>query len=241
MHSFIEKLEAENRELRRRTTSTTAGAPLESPSTTRSGQSAGAEYVEDDRVYSEEDDTADVANPLLEDRLPIYDHHVPPQPVYVGGAACAAFASRLGSTVRGNGQGTSTYAASGFEHAVFRRSIAVEYPLPNRAYTQVLVQVVLRFVGYDYHLMRKRSLFERIDEIYRAPQAASHMSLCRLFVTLALGELYLKKTALSEDGCERTVPGTNYFLQAVSLFEEKYEEPNVDYIETLLLLVSLET
>jgi hypothetical protein len=52
-------------------------------------------------------------------------------------------------------------------------------------------------------------------------------------VVFALGELY-------DEGSkkEQGVPGTNYFVSAMAMFQDLYEEPSIHYIETLLLIVS---
>jgi proline utilization trans-activator len=59
--------------------------------------------------------------------------------------------------------------------------------------------------------------------------------LCRLYVVFALGELYRQGASASKNGC---VPGTAYFMKAMDLFEDLYEEPTIEYIETLLAIVS---
>ncbi|KAI1338218.1 fungal-specific transcription factor domain-containing protein [Xylariaceae sp. FL0016] len=233
LESYIEKLETENAELKKAGSLAPARVPLASPAGT---EQPGNTLTGDD-TGEEDEATADVANPLLEDRVLTENDGTSSRPVYVGGAACTAFATRLGFNARGNERvrSPSPYVIPMAKHKSLLRSISAPYTLPNRAYCQVLVQVVLRFVGQDYHLLRKKSFFTKIDEIYDDPDRADRMTLCRLFVVLALGELYLKRTGSTEGG-ERKVPGTNFFLRAVSLFQEQYEEPDVGYIETLLLL-----
>lgn len=188
-----------------------------------------------DGCEEDEEAAADVADPLLEDRLTSQDC-LSSRLVYVGGAACTAFVTRLGFHIRGNNQPNVPCVAPILKHPGFQRSMQYEVSLPSRAYTQVLVQVVLRFIGQDYHLLRRKSYFEEVDRIYQNPNEADQLSLCKLFVVLALGELYLKKTCSIEGG-ERVIPGTKFFIQAVSLFQDQFEEPDISYIETLLLLV----
>ncbi len=189
-------------------------------------------------VCQDDDEAAstEVADPLLEDRLTTQNNCVSSRPVYVGGAACTTFATRLGFHIRGNNQPTLPCATPILKHPGLQRSMKCEVTLPSRAYTQILIQVVLRFVGKDYHFLRRRSYFEQVDQIYQNPGGAGQMALCKLFVVLALGELYLKKTC-SVEGGERVIPGTKFFVQAVSLLQDQFEEPDISYIETLLLLV----
>lgn len=195
----------------------------------------GTDDADSYNCYEEDEDTVDLADPLLENCLTT-QNSILSRAVYVGGAACTTFATRLGYRIRGNTHSDLPCITPILKHPDLQRSIQCEVNLPSRAYTQVLVQVVLRFIGQEYHLLRKRSYFEQVDQIYQNPDGANQMSLCKLFVVLALGELYLKKTCSVENG-ERAIPGTHFFLQAVSLFQEQFEEPDISYIETLLLLV----
>ncbi|KAI1489121.1 fungal-specific transcription factor domain-containing protein [Biscogniauxia mediterranea] len=234
LESYIDKLEAENAQLKK---AAHALAPLPSPAVTEQLASAPSTTATDqtDNTSDEDEATADVANPLLENRVLCEKDGTSSRPVYIGGAACTAFATRLSSNAPDSELRKTPQMIPMVKHPSLLRSIDARYMLPSRAYTQVLVQVVLRFVGHDYHLLRKKSFLEKVNQAYLDPTKANPMVLCQLFVVLALGELYLKRTGSNDQG-ERKVPGTHFFLQAVSLFQEKYEEPDVEYIETLLLL-----
>ncbi|KAL2278211.1 hypothetical protein FJTKL_14625 [Diaporthe vaccinii] len=156
---------------------------------------------------------------------------------YVGGAACTAFSTRLGACVRGSpvSVAETSYTVPVYKHPTFSRRLQPQYSLPSRAYASMLIQVVMRFIGSDYHLIRRKSYLESIDSIYDEHQQTDSLSLSRFFALLALGELWLKKAGAIVDG-EKTVPGTSHFLQAVSLFQEQFEEPSIEYIETLLAM-----
>ncbi|KAK6068274.1 C6 transcription factor [Seiridium cupressi] len=230
--SYIERIRAENDELRKGNT-----AALGTEAQPMSDDTGASEIPEttDDVNRDEDRATADAAKPLLEDRISIRNDNISLRPVYVGGAACTAFATRLGCHLRGDHHTFSRSVIPVLKHADFQRSIQVRHKLPRRAYARLLVQTVVGFVGQDYHLLRKRSYFTKVDQIYDDPARADSVSLCRLFAVLALGELYLKGSESGEGG-SKAVPGTAFFLQAVMHFEEHYEEPDVEYIETLLLL-----
>lgn len=186
--------------------------------------------------------TAEVANPLLEERMysTALDDRAASRPVYVGGAACTAFVTRLRSHVTGGLMDSSPHIVQVYKHPSLARNAGASFHLPSRTYAHMLVQVVLRFVGHDYHLLQKRSFLRRVEQVYDSQTMPSPMFLCRMFVVLALGELYLKRSGVNDSGA-RSVPGTNFFQQAVSLFQDLYEEPDVDYIETLTLMVGLGT
>jgi hypothetical protein len=55
-----------------------------------------------------------------------------------------------------------------------------------------------------------------------------------VFVVFALGELYRQHARPKH---ELGVPGCTYFESAMELFEDLYEEPTIEYIETILLIV----
>lgn len=189
---------------------------------------------------SEEGTGANTATPLLEQRVMAQDKSVSLGAFYVGGAACTAFATRLGACVRDSpvNVAETSYTVPVYKHPTFSRRLEPQYTLPSRAYANMLIQVVMRFIGPDYHLIRRKSYLEVIDHIYDGHRQTDSLPLCRFFALLALGELWLKKTGAILDG-EKTVPGTGLFLQAVSLFHEQFEEPSIEYIETLLALVRL--
>ena len=54
-----------------------------------------------------------------------------------------------------------------------------------------------------------------------------------MFVVFALGELYRQHAPKHGE----SVPGCTYFESALELFEDLYEEPTIEYIETILLIV----
>jgi hypothetical protein len=93
--------------------------------------------------------------------------------------------------------------------------------------------------GPDYHLILKKSFLETLKESYRLrcnPYPADKTWFCRVFVVFALGELYRQHAGPKRD---QAVPGCGYFESAMALFEDLYEEPTIEYIETILLIVSI--
>ena len=98
----------------------------------------------------------------------------------------------------------------------------------------LLIQRALRFLGTDYHLIRRKSFFEQLEKVYLQGHQADRIWMCSLFVMLALGELY---SNWHGDSSETAVPGTRYFLQAMSLIEDRYEDASIEYLQALNLLV----
>lgn len=245
--SYIQKLQADNAELRRNNSAsgtTGPGTPSNNPAvnTSSSEEIVSRPGTAEHLPESEDGTDANTATPLLEQRVMAQDKSVSLGAFYVGGAACTAFSTRLGAFVRGSAVSVAetSYTVPVYKHPTFSRRLEPQYTLPSRAYANLLIQVVIRFIGSDYHLIRRKSYLESVDLIYDEHQQTDSLSLSRFFALLALGELWLKKAGATVDG-EKTVPGTNYFLQAVSLFQEQFEEPSIEYIETLLAMVCLPT
>ncbi|KAL1628861.1 hypothetical protein SLS54_001550 [Diplodia seriata] len=222
--AYLKKLEAENAALKR-------SSPTP-PSNDESRQDTAADDSDVDLA------NVDVANPLLEEHVqqqrPAPFDRAAGKPLYIGGAACTAFGTRLRFYIKGNDMVPQPRRMVCYKHRGLLRIANTEFQLPNKTYARMLVQVVLRFIGSDYHLIQRKSFLRRMDEMYTAQTHDDPVFLCRLFVVFALGELYSKKTAVA--GNRRTVPGTAFFLQAMSLFQDLHEEADVDYIETLLIM-----
>lgn len=243
--SYIQKLQADIAELRRND-SASGTTRLGTPSTNQAVDASSSERIvsrpgtTEHLAESDDGTDANTATPLLEQRVMAQDKSVSLGAFYVGGAACTAFSTRLGACVRGSpvSVAETSYTVPVYKHPTFSRRLQPQYSLPSRAYANMLIQVVMRFIGSDYHLLRRKSYLESINSIYDEHQQTDSLSLSRFFALLALGELWLKKAGAIVDG-EKTVPGTSHFLQAVSLFQEQFEEPSIEYIETLLAMVCL--
>lgn len=84
---------------------------------------------------------------------------------------------------------------------------------------------------------------EKLDQLYRDASIGERSNdpvwICKFFVVLALGELYTNQSQDRNKETKNSIPGTNYFLTAIGLLQDLYEEPSVQQIENLLLFVSL--
>lgn len=222
--SYIKELEAENRFLRE------TAARSSKTSTTP------ADLQDQDHMLEQDVDTAgqDVVTPIFEDSVLRGRNNSFSSHVYIGDAACAAFGFRLRHSANGGRYSVDTADARFFDHPVFLRCSQTVVELPSRTYAKVLIQVVVRFVGADYHFLRLQQFHQNLEEVYASPATANKTFLCRLYGILALGELYSKKTPTQGS----SVPGTAFFVQAIGLLQDQQETGGIDYIETLLTLVS---
>lgn len=113
---------------------------------------------------------------------------------------------------------------------------APRFEWPNRAYAHLLLKVALRFLGNDYHLMLRKSTIERMQAIYDTQKLDDPVFVCKLFALFSMGEMYSNRRLGSTKGPD--VPGTGYFVQAMSLTQDMHEEASVVYVEALLIIVS---
>lgn len=121
-----------------------------------------------------------------------------------------------------------------------------ECKLPDRVRAILLIRVALRFIGNDYHFLRRDEFLQQLERAYSWKDRLEDLDAiwtCKLFVVLALGELYSTPSTLSADrtgniGATVDVPGTKFFQTAVGLLQDLYEEPSTAQVEIMLLFVS---
>lgn len=176
---------------------------------------------------------SDVSNPLFDN---ISLGHTNPQsvePVFLGEAACLAFGDRLLHCVDKNYTPISSTSLSYFQHPTFNRMLSRDYNLPDRIEAKLLIQIAYKFVGNDQHLYLRKTFMRELDDIYQEEARPSTIWLCKLFGLLALGEFYShRKKTIDNYG----VPGTDYYLRAINLLQDIYEDATVTQVETLILL-----
>lgn len=110
-----------------------------------------------------------------------------------------------------------------------------EVVLPDRIQARLLVEVAIRFIGTDYHLILKKTFFDTLDRTCAGEIPRNPAWMCKFFVLLALGEMYSNRKRRMAD---QHVPGTDYFLRAVGLLQDLYETPSVEQVEVMVLFVS---
>ncbi|EXJ78926.1 hypothetical protein A1O3_08426 [Capronia epimyces CBS 606.96] len=171
----------------------------------------------------------EIANPLKQSRSLSHQH-------FVGESTCAVFANRLLQCLQPEGTSTSTLPEQHYvKRPEFTRQVGNPYSckFPDRIRATLLVRVALRFIGQDYHFFLQKEFLQQLEKAYASKdtQDADPAWACKFFVVLALGELY--STTLPSN--PPSVPGTDYFVSAVNLLQDLYEEPSVTQIETMLL------
>lgn len=127
----------------------------------------------------------------------------------------------------------STY----FQHEIFHRLVRPDVDLPDRIHARMLVEIAIRFIGTDFFLVLKKTFYTKLDlicggEELRYPQDVAWV--CKLYALLALGEMYSNRKRRMPT---QSVPGTEYFLRAVGLLEDRYEDASLENVEVMILFV----
>lgn len=178
------------------------------------------------------------SNPSLDDSSDRLSLPPPRFSDFVGGASCTAFGDSVLQSIDKSPNALPRDAVPGyFTHPSFNRLLHTSIALPDRSQAILLARRAHSHIGSNYHLFERRAFFVKLDAAYRSSAAADPLFACHLYAVMALGELY-SNCKSSKLGAE-SIPGTEWYVQAVNLLEDLYETPTVEQIQVLLLLVSI--
>ncbi|KAH5152991.1 hypothetical protein HBH69_131510 [Parastagonospora nodorum] len=168
------------------------------------------------------------------------DHDLQQQ--FIGESTCSAFSDRILQCLYPDGTATNRLPGRHYvRNATFSRQMSsvASCKFPDRIRATLLVRVAFRFVGQDYHMFMQQHCLQHLEQMYGSTQGLAQENdniwVCKFFVILALGELYSTTLTAAKEARSSTVAGTEYFLTAVGLLQDLFEEPSIDQIETLLL------
>lgn len=182
-------------------------------------------------------DTTSIQNPLIGDRAWFHRYDPSSPPIYIGEAACSAFATRFRRFLTGN-NATAHIARTQWEREETIAAAANEADAqwPSLHHARLLVRIAIHQIGYLYHLMMRKSTLDKLEEIYQTGDFECTTNKCKFFALFAFGQAY---SIRSEPASGLRVPGTAYFARAMSLVQVLPERTSITHLETLLLLVSL--
>ncbi|KKK22413.1 hypothetical protein ARAM_001419 [Aspergillus rambellii] len=160
-----------------------------------------------------------VRNPLIGDRAWFHAYGPSAPPIFVGEAACTAFATRFRQFLTGS-SATAHIARTQYvreENLAVANSGEIQWPgLPQ---ARLLVQIALRQIGCIYHVLLRKSTLEKLEEIYRTKDFECTVNQCKFFALFAFGEAYSMR---SEPSSGSRVPGTSYFARSLSLAQSLF-------------------
>ncbi|PYH34215.1 Zn(II)2Cys6 transcription factor [Aspergillus neoniger CBS 115656] len=172
-----------------------------------------------------------VQNPLLGERAWFYPYDPSAPPIYMGDAACTAFATRLRQFLTGD-PNTAHVARTQYTPESSLLEGATQWP--GLAQARLLVRIAFNQLSRVYHLFLRKSTIEHLESIYRTPSLRDDPAvMCKFFALFALGEVYSSRANSSPTG---RVPGTLYYVRAMGLIPILPERPGVIHVESLLLL-----
>ncbi|RAK73606.1 transcription factor domain-containing protein [Aspergillus fijiensis CBS 313.89] len=229
--SFLQRLLAENQRLREQ-----PRAP-EHP-TDADPEGGGVSGRGPSRVPAEAPDLEtgnpnNVRNPLIGDRAWFHPYDPSAPPIFIGEAACTAFATRFRRFLTGS-NATAHIPRTQYVHdESISAATAGEIGWPSLQQARLLLKIALRQIGFIYHLVLRKSTTEKLEEIYQTGDFEAKVHQCKFFALFAFGEAYSMR---NESSSGSRVPGTKYFARALSLVQVLPERTSIAHLETLLLL-----
>ncbi|KAK9639939.1 hypothetical protein V6Z98_001145 [Aspergillus fumigatus] len=221
--SYLESLISENRRLKEQST---LSANLAEPThDAAAGESRLTEQPDESNTS--------VRNPLLGDRAWFHPYDPSAPPIFIGEAACTAFATRFRRFLTGSNTTPHIPRMQYVKEANIAAANEAYVQWPSLQQARLLVKIVLRQIGCLYHLLLRKSTLEKLEEIYRTGDFDCKVNQCKFFALFAFGEAYSLRT---EPLSGSRVPGTSYFARALSLVQVLPERTSITHLETLLLL-----
>ncbi|KAJ5951289.1 transcriptional regulator family: Fungal Specific TF [Penicillium vulpinum] len=173
-----------------------------------------------------------VVNPLFDARREQPPTQIVTEPSFIGEAACDAFIERLLQSLSHREANSLPAPHKYIINVPGGRMPAINYTLPERVHAKLLIQVAARFIGNGQHLFLT-SYMEEVDSVYKKDAEPSPIWLCKLLALLALGELYSNRRRGNGDN---RAPGEEYFVSALSILHDQYEDTTTLHVEVHLLL-----
>ncbi|OOF98645.1 hypothetical protein ASPCADRAFT_139909 [Aspergillus carbonarius ITEM 5010] len=221
--SYLRQLQAENQRLREQPTPSVN--PTEADAAAGRGPSRAAE--------APDESNPNVRNPLTGDRAWFHPYDPSAPPIFVGEAACTAFATRFRRFLTGSNATAHITRTQYVREENIAAANAGDISWPSLHQARLLLKIALRQIGFIYHLVLRKSTLEKLEEIYQTGDFECQVNQCKFFALFAFGEAYSMR---NEPASGSRVPGTKYFARALSLVQVLPERTSITHLETLLLL-----
>ncbi|KXG51070.1 Major facilitator superfamily domain, general substrate transporter [Penicillium griseofulvum] len=219
--SYLDQLLAENQRLKER--SITSAQVTETNDPLQRGPSRTADVP----------DGTGIQNPLIGDRAWFHRYDPSSPPIYIGEAACSAFATRFRRFLSGNSAMPHIPRTQYEREETIAAANEADIQWPSLHHARLLVRIAIHQIGHLYHLMMRKSTLDKLEEIYQTQDFDCTASKCKFFALFAFGQAY---SIRSEPSSGSRVPGTSYFARAMGLVQILPERTSVTHLETLLLL-----
>ncbi|OQE01181.1 hypothetical protein PENVUL_c044G05399 [Penicillium vulpinum] len=178
-------------------------------------------------------DRTGIQNPLIGDRAWFHRYDPSSPPIYIGEAACSAFATRFRRFLSGNISMPHIPRTQYEREETIAAANEGDVQWPSLHHARLLVRIAIHQIGHIYHLMMRKATLDKLEEIYQTQDFDCTANKCKFFALFAFGQAY---SIRSEPNSGSRVPGTSYFSRAMGLVQILPERTSVTHLETLLLL-----
>ncbi|KAK4865887.1 hypothetical protein LT330_008980 [Penicillium expansum] len=218
---YLDQILAENQRLKERSITSAQVAETNDPSQRRPSRTADAP------------DGTGIQNPLIGDRAWFHRYDPSSPPIYIGEAACSAFATRFRRFLSGNSAMPHIPRTQWEREETIAAANEADVQWPSLHHARLLVRIAIHQIGHLYHLMTRKSTLDKLEEIYQTQDFDCAANKCKFFALFAFGQAY---SIRSEPNSGSRVPGTSYFARSMGLVQILPERTSITHLETLLLL-----
>ncbi|CAH0054468.1 unnamed protein product [Clonostachys solani] len=221
--SYLKKLEADSKRLER----------ISNQHPPQINQQAFSEKEHEDISPALSCEENSMLNPIFDGQLENVIYERASEPAFIGEASCAAFHNRILQCLDDN-YPLATVAFSNYYRVPRYQQLVLDprTDFPESTHARLLVNVARRFIGSYPLPLLEASFMREIDVVYRKEVMPSDLWLCKFYSLLCLGEIYTNRRGVGDN----RVPGTDYYIKAVNIFREAFEEPSLLQVEVLILL-----
>ncbi|KAJ6149783.1 transcriptional regulator family: Fungal Specific TF [Penicillium samsonianum] len=219
--NYLDQILAENQRLKERSITSAQVAETNDPSQRGPSKTADAP------------DGTGIQNPLIGDRAWFHRYDPSSPPIYIGEAACSAFATRFRRFLSGNSAMPHIPRTQYEREETIAAANEADIQWPSLHHARLLVRIAIHQIGHLYHLMMRKSTLDKLEEIYQTQDFDCTANKCKFFALFAFGQAY---SIRSEPNSGSRVPGTSYFARSMGLVQVLPERTSVTHLETLLLL-----
>ncbi|KAJ5929227.1 transcriptional regulator family: Fungal Specific TF [Penicillium verhagenii] len=222
--NYLDQLEAEIRHLKEQSVASASATEAQPP---HAGRALSRPV--------EAPDATSIRNPLIGDRAWFHRYDPSSPPIYIGEAACSAFATRFRRFLTGNNATAHIARTQWTREETIAAAAAndADVQWPSLHHARLLVRIAIHQIGYLYHLMMRKATLDKLEEIYQTGGFDCKTNKCKFFALFAFGQAY---SIRAESTSGSRVPGTAYFAKAMSLVQILPERTSITHLETLLLL-----
>jgi len=215
--SYLRKLEADSRRLQ------ALNLQNPTPDSTPSNNGTASDDQDAPALSTEE---RNILNTLFDGQPENIISEPSSEPGFIGEASCTAFSNRLLQCLDDS---YIPLAASFSNHLRVPSPPRVDLSyddLPERMHAKLLLNVARRFIGncHPLYLYLELSFMRELDAVYRREITPSYLWLAKFYALMSLGETYTNRRTV---GNSHRVPGTDYYVRAVSILQVAHEEPTL--------------